>query len=71
MNISFNNSIKINVIYYIRSKKELLDQGIEKAKWILTNMFKHVQASLDMRQVILAGPFYYLIIQEVDIYPML
>ncbi|XP_025425975.1 cell division control protein 45 homolog isoform X2 [Sipha flava] len=47
-----------------RSKKDLLDQGIEKAKWILTNMFRHVQAALDMRQVILAGPFYYLIIQE-------
>jgi hypothetical protein len=28
-------------------------------------MFRHVQAALDMRQVILAGPFYYLIIQEV------
>lgn len=51
--------------YYIRPKKELLDQGIEKAKWILTNMFRHVQAALDMRQVILAGPFYYLIVQEV------
>lgn len=47
-----------------RPKKDLLDQGIEKAKWILTNMFRHVQAALDMRQVILAGPFYYLIVQE-------
>lgn len=52
---------------YVRSKKDFLDQGIEKAKWILTNMFRHVQAALDMRQVILAGPFYYLIIQEVYI----
>lgn len=51
---------------YHSSKKTLLDQGIEKAKWILTNMFKHIQAALDMRQVILAGPFYYLIIQEVN-----
>lgn len=48
-----------------RSKKNLLDEGIEKAKWILTNMFKHIQAALDMKQVILAGPFYYLIVQEV------
>ncbi|XP_050530295.1 cell division control protein 45 homolog [Daktulosphaira vitifoliae] len=47
-----------------RSKKDLLDQGIEKAKWILTNMFRHVQAALDMKQVISAGPFYYLIVQE-------
>ncbi|XP_025193122.1 cell division control protein 45 homolog [Melanaphis sacchari] len=47
-----------------RSKKDFLDQGIEKAKWILSNMFRHVQAALDMRQVILAGPFYYLIVQE-------
>ncbi|XP_022171893.1 cell division control protein 45 homolog [Myzus persicae] len=47
-----------------RSKKNLLDEGIERAKWILTNMFRHIQAALDMRQVILAGPFYYLIVQE-------
>jgi len=53
------------VINYFSSKKNLLDEGIERAKWILTNMFRHIQAALDMRQVILAGPFYYLIIQEV------
>uniref|UniRef100_A0A2H8TQS0 Cell division control protein 45 n=1 Tax=Melanaphis sacchari TaxID=742174 RepID=A0A2H8TQS0_9HEMI len=47
-----------------RSNKNLLDEGIERAKWILTNMFRHIQAALDMRQVILAGPFYYLIVQE-------
>lgn len=50
---------------YYRSKKKLLDEGIERAKWILTNMFRHIQAALDMKQVILAGPFYYLIVQEV------
>lgn len=62
----YNDVSKVPVInFYFRSKKDLLDQGIEKAKWILTNMFRHVQAALDMRQVILAGPFYYLIIQEV------
>ncbi|CAH1732907.1 unnamed protein product [Aphis gossypii] len=48
-----------------RSKKNLLDEGIERAKWVLTNMFRHIQAALDMKQVILAGPFYYLIVQEV------
>lgn len=53
----------MNVLF--RSNKDLLDKGIEKAKWILTNMFRHVQAALDMKQVILAGPFYYLIVQEV------
>ncbi|XP_050425869.1 cell division control protein 45 homolog isoform X2 [Adelges cooleyi] len=47
-----------------RSKKDLLDQGIEKAKWILTNMFRHVQAALDMKQIVSAGPFYYFIVQE-------
>jgi len=50
---------------YYSSKKSLLDEGIEKAKWILTNMFRHIQAALDMKQVILAGPFYYLVVQEV------
>ncbi|CAH1732906.1 cell division control protein 45 homolog isoform X1 [Aphis gossypii] len=49
---------------YYRSKKNLLDEGIERAKWVLTNMFRHIQAALDMKQVILAGPFYYLIVQE-------
>jgi len=53
------------MINYYSSKKNLLDEGIERAKWILTNMFRHIQAALDMRQVILAGPFYYLIVQEV------
>lgn len=28
-------------------------------------MFKHVQNALDMKQIVLAGPFYYYVIQEV------
>lgn len=30
-------------------------------------MFKHVQNALDMKQIVLAGPFYYFVIQEVRI----
>lgn len=47
-----------------RTKKELLDDGIEKSKKFLVCMFKHVQSALDMRQVISAGPFFYFVIQE-------
>lgn len=53
------------MINYYSSKKNFINEGIERAKWILTNMFRHIQAALDMRQVILAGPFFYLIVQEV------
>ncbi|GFG35678.1 hypothetical protein Cfor_11465 [Coptotermes formosanus] len=47
-----------------RYKKCVLEQGIEKAKQMLTCIFKQVQAALDMRQVVSAGPFVYLILQE-------
>ncbi|XP_065224624.1 cell division control protein 45 homolog [Planococcus citri] len=47
-----------------RSKKDLLDEGIEKSKKFLGYMFRHVQNSLDMRQIISAGPFLYYVIQE-------
>jgi hypothetical protein len=42
-----------------------LEEGIEKAKRMLICIFKQVQAALDMHQVISAGPFVYLILQEV------
>jgi hypothetical protein len=48
-----------------RQKKCVLEEGIEKAKRMLTCVFKQVQAALDMHQVIPAGPFVYLILQEV------
>lgn len=47
-----------------RQKKCVLEEGIEKAKRMLTCIFKQVQAALDMHQVISAGPFVYLILQE-------
>ena len=49
-----------------RSKKNLLEEGIEKAKLMLTGIFKMVQTSLDMQMVVSAGPFLYLVIQEVS-----
>lgn len=48
-----------------RQKKDLLEDGIEKAKRMLMCIFKQVQAALDMHQVISAGPFVYLVLQEV------
>jgi cell division control protein 45 len=48
-----------------RQKKDVLEEGIEKAKQMLTCIFKQVQAALDMRQVVSAGPFIYLVLQEV------
>ncbi|XP_046385805.1 cell division control protein 45 homolog [Ischnura elegans] len=47
-----------------RSQKDILSSGIEKAKKLLECIFKQVQTSLDMSQVLSAGPFLYLVIQE-------
>ncbi|KAG8237994.1 hypothetical protein J437_LFUL017714, partial [Ladona fulva] len=47
-----------------RSQKEILIGGIEKAKKLLECIFKQVQSSLDMSQVLSAGPYLYLVIQE-------
>ncbi|CAH1118663.1 unnamed protein product [Phaedon cochleariae] len=47
-----------------RSKKEVLDGAIERAKVIAKTLFKTVQSALDMKQIINAGPFVYYIIQE-------
>lgn len=47
-----------------RSKKHLLEEGIEKAKQMLTGIFKMVQAALEMQMVASAGPFLYVVIQE-------
>ncbi|XKL61945.1 hypothetical protein PGB90_001778 [Kerria lacca] len=48
----------------LRVRKDLLDDGIEKSKKLLMVMFKHVQSALDMKQIMTAGPFYYMVIQE-------
>ncbi|XP_034235913.1 cell division control protein 45 homolog [Thrips palmi] len=47
-----------------KSKKHLLEDGIEKAKQMLISIFKMVQSALDMQMVVSAGPFLYFIIQE-------
>ena len=68
----YSNGIKKNFItlllfsYSFRTKKDLIDDGIQKSKKFLIAMFKQVQNALDMRQVISAGPFFYVVIQEVS-----
>ncbi|XP_018329160.1 cell division control protein 45 homolog [Agrilus planipennis] len=47
-----------------RTKKEVLHSALERAKNIITTLFKTVQNALDMKRVISAGPFLYYIIQE-------
>lgn len=47
-----------------RSNKIILDDGIDIAKKFLMCMFRHVQNALDMKQILSAGPFYYVILQE-------
>nr|CAD7415886.1 unnamed protein product [Timema cristinae] len=47
-----------------RQKKGMLDDGIDKAKLVLICIFKQVQNLLDMKQVVSAGPFVYVILQE-------
>lgn len=47
-----------------RSNKEILDDGIEICKTLLSTIFKQVQSSLEMHAVYSAGPFLYFILQE-------
>ena len=50
-----------------RNKKTILESGIEKAKVLLSAVFKQVKSSLEMGQVFSAGPFLYLILQDENI----
>ncbi|KAJ8956232.1 hypothetical protein NQ318_014963 [Aromia moschata] len=47
-----------------RTKKEVIDNAVERAKIITKTLFKTVQSALDMKQIISAGPFIYYIVQE-------
>ncbi|XP_034945738.1 cell division control protein 45 homolog [Chelonus insularis] len=47
-----------------RKKKDILERGIEKAKMMLSNIFKTAQGILEMKQVMNAGTFLYVIIPE-------
>ncbi|XP_076755492.1 cell division cycle protein 45 [Xylocopa sonorina] len=47
-----------------RTKKDILEGGIEKAKLMLNSIFKTAQSILQMKQVRSAGSFLYIIISE-------
>lgn len=47
-----------------RTKRNILNNAIDRAKDISKTIFKAVQSALDMKQIITAGPFVYFIIQE-------
>ncbi|XP_063230464.1 cell division control protein 45 homolog [Bacillus rossius redtenbacheri] len=47
-----------------RARKDLLDEGIEQAKQLLVCVSKQVQSVLGARQVVCAGPFVYVVLQE-------
>ncbi|XP_052872960.1 cell division control protein 45 homolog [Anopheles cruzii] len=47
-----------------RSKKPILDEGIEMCKTLLTAIFKQVQSSLELHQIRSAGAFLYFVLQE-------
>ncbi|XP_033339135.2 cell division cycle protein 45 [Megalopta genalis] len=47
-----------------RTKKEILQTGIEKAKLMLSSIFKTAQSILQMKQIRSAGSFLYVIIPE-------
>lgn len=47
-----------------RSHRYILNGAIEKAKGITISLFKTIQAALDMKKIISAGPFIYYIVQE-------
>ncbi|ENN71751.1 hypothetical protein YQE_11571, partial [Dendroctonus ponderosae] len=47
-----------------RSKVEVMNNAMERAKNIARTLFKTVQSAVDMKQIITAGPFVYYIIRE-------
>lgn len=47
-----------------RTKIQVINNAIERAKIIAKTLFKTVQSALGMKQIITAGPFVYYIIQE-------
>lgn len=47
-----------------RSNKEILDEGIDICKQLLSTTFKQVQSSLELHAIYSAGPFLYYIMQE-------
>ncbi|XP_014615036.1 PREDICTED: cell division control protein 45 homolog isoform X1 [Polistes canadensis] len=47
-----------------RNKKELLENGIEKAKLMLSNIFKTAQIILEMKQIINTGSFLYIVVPD-------
>ncbi|ENN71753.1 hypothetical protein YQE_11573, partial [Dendroctonus ponderosae] len=47
-----------------RSKVEVMNNAMERAKNIAKTLFKTVQSAVDMKQIITAGPFVYYIIRE-------
>lgn len=51
-----------------RSNKAILDAGIERAKELMSAIFRQVQSSLEMHQVNAAGPFVYFILSEENCY---
>lgn len=47
-----------------RTKKDILQSGVEKAKLMLSSIFKTAQSILQMKQIRSAGSFLYIIIPE-------
>lgn len=47
-----------------RKKKDVVQRGIEEAKMMLSNIYKTAQGILEMKQVVNAGPFLYIVIQS-------
>ncbi|KAI4486866.1 hypothetical protein M0802_012266 [Mischocyttarus mexicanus] len=47
-----------------RTKKELLENGIEKAKLMLNNIFKTAQVILEMKQITNTGSFLYVVVPD-------
>lgn len=47
-----------------RTKKDILESGIERAKLMLSSIFKIAQSILQMKQIRSAGSFLYIIIPE-------
>ncbi|XP_017471407.1 PREDICTED: cell division control protein 45 homolog [Rhagoletis zephyria] len=51
-----------------RSHRDIMLEGIENAKLLLSSIFKQVQSSLEAHQVLSTGTFFYYILNEENIY---
>uniref|UniRef100_A0A1B6GZK4 Uncharacterized protein n=2 Tax=Cuerna arida TaxID=1464854 RepID=A0A1B6GZK4_9HEMI len=62
--MKYNDCFRDALASLSRQHRTLLEEGIERAKKLLTVIYRQTHNALDMKQIISAGPFLYMVIQE-------